>query len=225
MAKDGQRELFKDRPLINHRNENDYRQTLKDLIQAIRGKDPLLYPDPSIDQPEYRETRKLCDYTGERGGRVTEKRICRCIYYYNLAQPPARCATCQFKEKRKLRLEGHDVSIENYEVPTRYKEKDIGGIDLILKMDGEEYAVEVKPAGSKETIPRMVAEILTYTHLARQAYPPAICFFEGSKQWEEYGKWKDEPLFQKMLKESKVKVFYIARSDDGKFFSIHPMED
>ena len=65
-------------------------------------------------------------------------------------------------------------------MPAAFCGRSIGEIDLVLKQGDILYATEVKPyKGNKETLLRMVAEILTYTAGDTQnTYQKAIAFFE-----------------------------------------------
>ena len=74
--------------------------------------------------------------------------------------------------------------------------------------------VEVKPVDSTETLTRMIAEILTYTLDCAIEYKPGICFFEGSKQMEDFEKYRSNSDFQYILKF--VKPFYIKIVEEGK---------
>ena len=75
----------------------------------------------------------------------TEKRICRCMYYFNQNEYPKRCDNKSCKFYKKWKNVG-DIEIVDYEVPTKYVIDQVGGIDLILKdKNGKLYGAEVKP--------------------------------------------------------------------------------
>ena len=167
-----------------------------------------------------------CDYKSSDNRRVTEKRLCRCMYYYNLTPRQSSCENCDFPCKRK---NVGRFAICDYEVPLPKVWKEAGGIDLMLREVSRPdvfYSVEVKPPSSSETLVRMAAEILTYAQIGGgQAvistgqtvrFLPGICFFEGSAQAKDYEKYKDDRDFQVIL--TRVGVFVIRCTD--KTFSI-----
>ena len=109
----------------------------------------------------------------------TEKRMIRCFYFRDEKYSDRKCLEkiCKidlWNMERKNVLYG--CNILDYEVPIKYKikmkktkennnkerELGIGNFDLILEYENTNYAVEVKPPNSKETILRMILEILTY---------------------------------------------------------------
>ena len=72
--------------------------------------------------------------------------------------------------------------IIDYEVPSSYVIKGIGGVDLLLAYGNEKF----------------------------EDCKPAICFFEGSKQHEQYKTLKDKEEFQKILRGKEISVFYFS---------------
>ncbi len=215
--------MFKDGE-INRRNRADYGTNLRAFAQAIRaGKEELerfLLEGAALEPYEHIPDHTRCTYGKNPTLAVTEKRLCRCMYFYGKT---AECERCPFPEKRKNGTP--EIHIVDYERPTPYKAASLGGIDLVWERHGETYAVEVKPPNSTETLIRMVAEILTYTW-GSPGCRPAICFFrydsagKASKQWQEYLNWKDDPDFQVMM--GTVRLFYITQ--DGARFYIHDGE-
>ncbi len=219
--------MFKDKN-INRRNKKDYRANLSEFAQAIQKGDQaladLLFGGVQLEAHKYAPDHSRCTYVEkplppDKKPRVTEKRICRCMYFYGKM---AHCSSCSFPAKRGNGTPEFELS--DYEQPTWYLADNVGGIDLVWTWHGETYAVEVKPPNSTETLIRMVAEILTYNWQNPKNYKPAICFFqhnsEGkvSKQWREYLDWKNDPDFQTMI--GKVHVFYIT-VDEGRFYIRH----
>lgn len=102
------------------------------------------------------------------------------------------CDSCVFTDKRKL---VGDYKILDYEVPSFYyiRNTGLGEIDLIIGDGTKEYAFEIKPERSKETLVRMVSEILTYTlGDTKEKYHRAIVFFEESDQHKQYKEMSPE---------------------------------
>jgi len=235
--------LFKDTGL-NERNNAAYKRNMKELADAIRASEAepdalralILKGLDTSDGRNHNPNHNSCDYKNSVNDRVTEKRICRCMFYYNRpatnSEQKIRCSECNFK----ARWENiSDYQIIDYEVPMNTVTQSVGGIDLILKSQGMDmlYAVELKPPNSKETLVRMVAEILTYTNLLDHKVKiegneyniqPAICFFkyrhklddagrytdssENTVQWTDYLKWKGDVDFITMM--NSVTVFYLT---------------
>lgn len=103
------------------------------------------------------------DYDEEPSNRITEKRICKCFYYRNNG---SKNRICQ-KEKCEIKIFDENFILNNcdvldYEIPVNYVADKIGEFDLLIKYENENYALEVKPPKSKETLLRMITEILTY---------------------------------------------------------------
>lgn len=232
--------LFKDTGL-NERNNAAYKRNMKELADAIRASEAepdalralILKGLDTSDGRNHNPNHNSCDYKNSVNDRVTEKRICRCMFYYNRpatnSEQKIRCSECNFK----ARWENiSDYQVLDYEVPMNTVTQNVGGIDLILKSQGMDmlYAVELKPPNSKETLLRMVAEILTYTNLLdnkvkiegkEYEIQPAICFFkhkhkidntgsypalnEYTVQWTDYLKWKGDVDFVTMM--NSVTVF------------------
>lgn len=227
--------MFKDKADINHRNKVDYTNNLAILADAVRGGRQVLRTllmDGNVETYSHSPDHTVCTYSPEKSPRVTEKRLCRCIYFLNNSsvddQQKSKCAACKFPLS-KLRLDG-GYHIEDYEVASPCNKH--SGIDLIWSRSGELYAVEVKPANSTETILRMAAEILTYTlSLAENdkygKAVPAICFYQKtsdgklSAQWREYLAWMDNEDF-KTITEC-VRVFYFTQDSDS--LTIHDTKE
>lgn len=226
------KQMFKDRDNINHRNEKEYGDNIRLLADAIRAdaKSPgalrefLLSGGVKL-AATHRPSHAACDHKSSDNIRVTEKRLCRCMYYYNLTPQPGPCESCDFPCKRK---NVGSFEICDYEAPLPEAWKGVGGIDLLLREASQPdifYGVEVKPPSSSETLVRMVTEILTYAQLddGRAAispeqtvrFLPGICFFEGSAQEKDYEKYKDDPDFRSIL--TRISVFVIRRYTDDTF--------
>ena len=159
--------------------------------------------------------------------KMTEKRMCRCMYYYNSHEKRelSNCSNCQLIHRLK---NVGKIEIAEYEYPTEYLAETVGGMDLIINDGGQRYAVEVKPYKNSETLARMFAEILTYTlEYKKGICKPAICFFEGSEQWKEYFTLKSEANASLEYIESFIKVYYFKLQENGLVheFEILPIED
>lgn len=241
--------LFKDKDL-NRRNKFDQERNMEELAKAITDnktnpgalKDFLLGDyDNNNNNQKHNPEHTLCTYQNGGSGRITEKRICRCMHYYNDNNYPQElkkiCESCDYPAKL---INTSKFEILDYEVPMRTVTKKVGGIDLLLrdKSDDKVYGVELKPPYSKETFVRMVGEILTYSELLDYQvevkntgkvckFEPAICFFEkdslepnstkNSIQWNDYKKWSKDHNFKTII--NSVKVFYIRVN--GNTFDIY----
>lgn len=214
--------MYKDRPEIKQRSDSVYSQVLKEqalilkkYFDAHENKEILkevFLPASELSVGNNKKTKmhapKHEKCSGIKKGtstKLTEKRICRCMFYY--CKKSVKCQNCLLINKWH---NVGEIKVTNYEWPTTHVYKKTGGMDLILD---NEYAVEVKPKESKETLTRMIAEILTYTLDCEKDYKPGICFFEGSKQMEDFEKYKSNADFQYILKF--VKPFYIKIEEDG----------
>lgn len=216
--------IFKDNKKINHRSElknqisklanivnqaeqsSDKKQTLKELlINNMKSKGEHI--------PNHNGCTGCLD-----SGRMTEKRLCRCMYYFN-AEKNKVCDICNIEMKWK---NIGSITVTEYEYPTKYVLDNVGGIDLIFD---NTYAVEVKPQNSNETLVRMFAEILTY--VIDYDYKPAICVFEGSKQMKDYEKLIAEGNEDLIYLCKLIKVFYFhTECKDGIVeFEIKEMKD
>ena len=208
--------MYKDHLEVNQRNDSAYSQVLKEealfLNQYYASKDnkdilrEVFLPDSELSVPKNKGTKlhtpnhdNCSGIRKDDSNKLTEKRICRCMYYYG--KKPEKCQNCLLINKWQ---NVGEIQVSDYEWPTMHVYKKTGGMDLILD---DKYAVEVKPVDSTETLTRMIAEILTYTLDSSREYEPGICFFEGSKQMEDFEKYRSNSDFQYILKF--VKSFYI----------------
>lgn len=213
---------YKDSDGINHRSA--LLKKLKELANIVceDNYDEILLPHPR-EKYCHADKHFHCALNSENAERVTEKRICRCWNYYNKQCHKDKCDTCKFEFKR---ANAGDIRIVDYEVPTEFSMDNLGGMDWLLNDDGEKLATEVKPPESKETIVRMIAEILTYT--IGTSYVPAICFFKTtsagymSKQCEDYIKIKDNSDFISIKRKTGLRILYITFDD--RTFLIHDAE-
>jgi len=214
---------YKDSYDMNHRSAIPAK--LKEFADIICQKnyDEILLPHPR-KQYCHDKDHKQCEMIMKNVDRVTEKRICRCWYYYNQGVHSIKCKGCRFQNKKKNMGE---IKILDYEIPTCFSMKNLGRIDWLLDDHGESLAAEVKYQNSKETIVRMMAEILTYT--IGTSYIPAICFFKTekngnhmSKQCLDYLTYKDNPNFVTIKNKTGLKVLYITF--DKESFEIHDIE-
>ncbi len=149
------REAYKD----GTRNDDYLKTQLFDLSEVL---------PPKMDNSK----RVNCDWNGYKPEHEDEERICRCMFYYQ--DDSEKCENCEIK--RKWHNTG-DIEVTNYQKPTSYIAAGVGRIDLVIKYNGWEYAVEVKrPEGNSDTIPFMIAEIMTYTF--KSDLRPAIAVFK-----------------------------------------------
>lgn len=198
---------YKDKKNINHKskdldNLSEIYQICKKAYDSSQSNSTEVLRKELFEK--YTENKKHHDNhkgcSGCETERETEKRICRCMYYYGKNQTV--CNNC--KLCRKWINEGsHKVT--EYEVPTQYVLDGVGGMDLIID---DYYAAEVKPPKSKETLSRMIAETLTYTTGTR--YKPAIAVFDGSYQWNALkSNYKKDDSLTEIIKKQYVTVFVI----------------
>lgn len=197
-------------------------KNLKEIAKIMAMDDSKLKAklwNKSIHTPN----RDECSYSVEAKPRETEKRMCRCMYFCN-KDNYAKCVECKYPHKYYIK--NKNVVIENYEIPTTYKETSIGNVDLIFKYDNDLYAVEVKPFDSPETLPRMIAEILTYScdEKFNNKYKLGIMMPDdrknGQEQLVEYERIKDTEEI-KFIKE-KITFFKYTRTkiENGYLFEI-----
>lgn len=189
--------LYKDLKRINHRSQlrdsiNEIAELIKSAGGVCENRSALLRDllNNADCKQEHIPNHECC--SGCTTKKVTEKRICRCMYYY--MKKPEKCNECMLEEKWN---NVGTIEVIDYERPTKYVLKNVGGMDLIIKDGEQKYAVEIKPSKSKETLARMFAEILTYTiemeaAIEEKNIKPAICFFEDSEQMEEYKELRNE---------------------------------
>lgn len=205
---------FKDNPTINHRTAQD--ENFNNLLNAINSDDLkgfLIKGKADFEKPHTPDHSK-CDYSKTDSKRITEKRICRCFYYYNSSKKTDECDACKFDYIKK---NIGDIKITDYEVPSEFVIDGIGGIDWLLDDNGTQLATEVKPPESTETLVRMIAEALTYT--TDTNYTPAICFFiknkygNDTKQMCDYEKYRNNPTFREIVNKTKLRVLCIEITD------------
>lgn len=126
-----------------------------------------------------------------------EKRICKCLYYFNDDSSKKACEACVERDNPHfgMKITG-DIRVVSYEVVPIKGGAGIGNIDLLLCDDRYYYITEVKPPRSDETLLRMVAEIMTYgkslelnksvKKCGELPVRKAICFWAGSEQEKEF---------------------------------------
>ena len=210
MTKETEVLRFKDR-IRKAYSEEQAEQILQVLDDGEQLKQLLM---GTAECKPYAGTYKVGDHKECKGTTTetsTEKRLCRCLYYWNTKRTE-HCDTCKYQQGR-CEIKG-DYRIIDYEVPAYYDGNGIGEIDLLLEGDGKIYATEVKPPqGNSECILRMIAEILTYTLGSDKAYEKAIAFFENTPQSKEYSQLT--PNVKKLLEKEKITVFQFAKSGDS----------
>lgn len=214
--------LFKDRITKTSRKE-----MARELITAIdTGNDAvhkLLFGSTAIDKycnhgTYKKEMHNHCSKL--RGESFTEKRLCRCLYYKN-SNHETECEACGYREQ--FQVTG-DYQIIDYEVPAFYYGAGIGKIDLVISDGVYNYATEVKPyKNNKETLLRMIAEIMTYTDGYKDGvYKKAIAFFESNcddgsitSQQKEYEEKEIE--ISELIKKADITVFRFELVGENKF--------
>ena len=175
--------MYKDRSEVKHRNDSDFLQVLHEEAEWLKRYhvdhedkkmlEELFLPEDEIYAPNEKDSKqhypKHEKCSGIRIGdstKLTEKRICRCMFYYG--KRPVKCQNCLLINKWQ---NVGEIEVTEYEWPTIQVYNETGGIDLILD---NKYAVEVKPVDSTETLTRMIAEILTYTLDCAKEYKPGV---------------------------------------------------
>ncbi|WP_044934422.1 hypothetical protein [Pseudobutyrivibrio sp. LB2011] len=169
-------------------------------------------------KPEHTSCKGFKD-TPRSGG---EKQICHCMFYFN-KDYPKNCTNCNLPRWKNVGT----ISIEEFEYPSRYDIPGIGGIDLVLNYDNVVYGAEVKPSNSKETISRMVSEILTYSVVDRLLeFKPAIAVFRDSNQYNtivQLRKKKDADWLE-ITEHITVFVIDYAKKNNINEFTIKPFD-
>ncbi len=201
------REAYKD-DILNTKVLSDF------LIDKDAKKGDELTPDHSS-----------CDgfkNTPRSGG---EKQICHCMFYYNNNLPKKCDSTrCDLKPWKNV----GEISINEFEYPSKYDIPGIGGIDLVLNYKNVVYGAEVKPPNSNETVSRMVSEILTYSVVDRLIeFEPAIAVFRNSNQYNtivELEKNEDDAWLE-IKKHISVFVIDYEENNEAKEFSIVPYDE
>ena len=222
MAAKKNTELSKDRITKSSRKE-----MTKELITAINtGNEAvhkLLFGSTDIDEYSNHGKYKkgMHEYCSKLSGdSFTEKRLCRCMYYKN-SNHETECELCGYRERFKVT---GDYQIIDYEVPAFYYGDGIGEIDLVISDGVDCYATEVKPyKNNKETLLRMIAEIMTYTDgYTEGVYKKAIAFFEkncddGSftSQQREYDEKELET--SELIKKADITVFRFEIAGENEF--------
>ncbi len=151
----------------------------------------------------------------------TEKRICRCMYYFEKNEEI--CKECPLT--RKWKKDGENtIEIIDYEVPKRVALRGVGGIDLLFKEGDKEYAVEIKrPEGNTDSISLMFAEIMTYT--CETDYEPAIAVFENGFHHRKIVKLIESGNEDFIRIRKYIKIFYIKYHDEGEltYYRVVPL--
>lgn len=214
-GKDNNLVLLKDEKTINQRSTKKYIENCRILYDNIlKAEANNTFNEIFLDESlmtikKHKPSHDKCSMKTTDSKKITEKRICRCMFYYN--KDKDKCFKCPLVKKY------NNIS-KNYEVveaekPMEHVIKTCGGIDIVIKdkKDNTLYAVEVKPPKSDETIVRMVAEIYTYTTDFKD-YKKAIGFFEGSTQEKDYNRYYDNEYFKNIV--DKVTVFKFVEKEN-----------
>lgn len=216
-------ELFKERI-----TKSQYSELIKEISSALDAGDAatkdLLFGTTELKEYTARtkghgyQYGQHCSCDGLKEESYTEKRLCKCLYYFN-SQHSTKCESCDFRNR--YTIDG-EYFIKDYEVPAFYSGKGVGEIDLVLSDDDIEYATEVKPAkdefdpndeGNQETLLRMIAEIMTYTYgYSEGRFKKAIGFFEDTPQEKEYHNASQDLL--NLLKKADITVFQFVKAGE-----------
>ncbi|MBE5743706.1 MAG: hypothetical protein E7358_03200 [Clostridiales bacterium] len=208
--------LTKDNEKINQSNYDEYAKNIFDsIMQVFKG------GVEEIENNPHPSRNKCVGFTEKPRAGVNdfEKRICKCLYYYNNKDvATTACDTCvENGEFFRLNVVG-DYKIINYEVPPIKKAKGVGNVDILLTDDKFVYPTEVKPFTSEETLLRMISEIITYCEegvvlpsqlKGRESLPIklAIAFFEGSNQDKAFHSTSEGVYTKKLIKLFGITVF------------------
>ena len=179
----------------------------------------FLKDDLSINHGKYK--KGMHEYCSKLSGdSFTEKRLCRCMYYKN-SNHETECELCGYRERFKVT---GDYQIIDYEVPAFYYGDGIGEIDLVISDGVDCYATEVKPyKNNKETLLRMIAEIMTYTDgYTEGVYKKAIAFFEKNCDdgsfTSQQGEYDEKELeTSDLIKKADIIVFRFEIAGENEF--------
>jgi hypothetical protein len=166
--------------------------------------------------------------------RPTEKRLCRCLVNYNKENTKAQCEKCALKNNEYFAKKVINAEMVDFEVPVSNDGKDsVGEIDLLFNFDNTLYCAEFKPIWNTESILRMVAEILTYTHVVENdkkpfiekygEYQKSILLVKDSEQWKQWTRSESEYKFsacerlREIIKMQKISVFCLELRKEGYF--------
>lgn len=192
--------LFKDESRITQENTEAQEKGFKEIATLLKHSlnQPKILKDTLLGNEQYKTDEHIpnhesCSSIGEKDKtKLTEKRICRCMNYFE--EKSKKCQNC-FLEKKWKNI--GKLQVIEYEWPTDKVMEEVGGMDLIIQDGDKQYGLEVKPPiGNNEPLTRMFAETLTYTLDCKKGYLPGICFFENSKQMEYYLDFKDNEDFK-----------------------------
>lgn len=214
-------EHIKDINKVN--NITQYEEVAKGLVDEL-GKYEAEYAE-LIDIPAREtDTDRSCftdkNLTNEEA--MTEKRLCRCLYFTNVKNGTPHCDKCALRirnnEGYHSKITGNFRVIDYEFVVTATTGYGVGNIDLILADDNFAYFTEVKPKNSKETLLRMFLEIETYYRMAMKSeryksvtgdkpVRKAILFFKGSEQEKAFLDSEKAVNTKKLLKLFGITVF------------------
>ncbi len=195
---------FKDKSDIN--NKTAETANLKELAKICKEANSASNPTKILEafligdcdtDKRHHENHDGC--SGCNSDSETEKRICRCMYYYD--KDPAVCDGCKLPYRWK---NVGEIKVTEYEIPTEKVIEGVGSMDLILD---DKYAAEVKAPSSGESLSRMFAETLTYTIGSK--YKPAIAIFEGSEQWNRLNEHYGKDYLTELMNHVAVFVIYV----------------
>ena len=108
--------MYKDRPEVNHRNYSDFLKVLheealwlkkyyvdhedkKTLEAILLPKDEIYAPNKKYPKKHHPEHEGCDGINNPKSTKLTEKRICRCMYYYS--DTSKKCQNCLLQTKWK----------------------------------------------------------------------------------------------------------------------------
>lgn len=150
--------------------------------------------------------------------RRTEKRLCRCLVCYNNGLNNPSCVNCKMNTEHRLAKNVLNAKFVDFEIPvTDVSDDHIGEIDLMMQYDNQFYALEFKPFWNKESLLRMIAEIITYDAFAKRSkcigdkfknYKLGIMFMKvDGEPNEQYNQFTGNGKHQYILTEKEKGIF------------------
>lgn len=164
------KEFYKDNKEVN--NETQYSSEAENFWNKIEKgivlRECLNIPKELVENKsgqngwEHIECKPVLSENEGKYKNDDETRLCRCFHFRNVNNNSGckreKCVIGYYEKNYIL----NNCNVLDHEVRTEYRISGIGRFDLILEYKKTNYAVEVKPQNSPETILRMILEILTY---------------------------------------------------------------
>lgn len=222
---------FYKRPKIQ--NKSTYNEVVNSELSKEDYYLKIVNGVPLNSRDSYKYDHGECSFETKR---QTEKRLCRCLVNYNKENTKAQCEKCALKNNEHFAKKIINAEMIDFEVPVSNNgEDEVGEIDLLFKFDNTLYCAEFKPIWNTESILRMVAEILTYTHVVENnkkpfiekygEYEKAILFVKDSEQWKQWTcsekeyKFSASERLREIIKMQKISVFCMELQKEGYFIT------